>query len=163
MLGVLFFWSFSASAGEAILSWNPNPPSDGVMGYNIYYRTSTGSYGPPINAGNVVTYTVTGLTEGLTYYFALTAYDGFNNESGKSLEQSKFIPVAGGGGGGGSGGGGGGCGRIQTIPGDARAGRVSLDLAIVALVLILTGVWSFLKRRRTVEHGGFKHGHHGKK
>jgi hypothetical protein len=39
-----------------------------------------------VDAGNTTEYTLTGLTEGTTYYFAATAYDTLDNESGYSTE-----------------------------------------------------------------------------
>jgi Purple acid Phosphatase, N-terminal domain/Fibronectin type III domain len=74
-------------AGDAVLTWTPNSESD-LAGYNVYYRTSSGVYGAPFNAGNQTTYTVTGLGIG-TYYFAVTAYDASGNKSGFSIEVSK--------------------------------------------------------------------------
>ena len=61
------------------------------------YGTASGSYlqpqGQGINAGNVTTYTVTGLSNGTTYYyFVVTACDSLGNESGNSNELSKTFP-----------------------------------------------------------------------
>ncbi|NOY84546.1 MAG: hypothetical protein GXO96_06965, partial [Nitrospirae bacterium] len=78
-------------AGEATLSWDANSEAD-LAGYNIHYGTSSQNYGPPITVGKVTTHTLTGLTNGTTYYFALTAYDTSTNESGFSAEVSKDIP-----------------------------------------------------------------------
>lgn len=74
-------------AGDAILSWDPNTEPD-LAGYKVYYGTAAGHYGTPIDAGNVITFTATGLGLG-TYYFAITAYDTSGNESGYSNETSK--------------------------------------------------------------------------
>jgi PKD repeat protein len=64
------------------LSWVANPESD-VIGYKIYYGTD-GKYpysgtgadqgASPIDVGNVLTYTLTGLPDGL-YHLTITAYD----------------------------------------------------------------------------------------
>lgn len=74
------------------LSWDASP-STGVTGYNVYYRanynarpftTSTITVDggeSPINVGNVLTYQVTGIPEGVFVYFAVTAYDDQGNES----------------------------------------------------------------------------------
>jgi hypothetical protein len=69
----------------------PTTNADGTAltdlgGYKIYYGTASGVYGNPADAGNVPTYTLTGLTKGQTYYVAVTAYDTSNNESVKSTE-----------------------------------------------------------------------------
>jgi fibronectin type 3 domain-containing protein len=64
-----------------------------VAGYRVYWGSSSGSYsqalGAGINTGSTTSYTVTGLTVGRTYYFAVTAYDAAGNESAFSGEVSK--------------------------------------------------------------------------
>ena len=69
------------------LTWEANDESD-LAGYTVYYGTSSGVYGVPVDVGNVLTHDVTGLTDG-TYYFVLTASDLSGNESGFSAE----VPV----------------------------------------------------------------------
>jgi len=75
-----------------MLSWSPSASSD-VAGYRVYWGTGSGSYvqavGAGVNTGSATTYTVTGLTAGRTYYFAVTAYDAAGNESAFSAEASK--------------------------------------------------------------------------
>src|SRR5436853_4139764 len=67
-----------------------------LSGYRIYYGTAPGTYlqsaGQGLNAGNVTTYTVTGLSSGTRYYFAVAAYDTLNNESTYSNEVFTVIP-----------------------------------------------------------------------
>jgi uncharacterized repeat protein (TIGR02059 family) len=75
------------TSGNATVSWNANTEPD-LAGYRIYYGTSPGVYGAPIDVGNVLSYTISGLTTGITYYFAVAAYDTSNNESAKSTEVS---------------------------------------------------------------------------
>jgi hypothetical protein len=87
----------SAFAGFATLSWDaPTTNADGtpltdLAGYKVYYGTSSHTYSQNINIGNVTTYTIDNLTEGVTYYFATTAYDTAGNESEYSNEASKTI------------------------------------------------------------------------
>ena len=92
----LFFFSFgygiTALAGDAVLSWDPNMEPD-LSGYKVYYGTTPGNYGVPINIGNQTTHTVTGLGTG-TYYFAVTAHDTSGNQSGFSFEVSKTFSDA---------------------------------------------------------------------
>jgi hypothetical protein len=57
----------------------------------VYQGTTAGSYGPSIDIGNGTTYTASNLQTGLTYYFAITAYDASGNESSPSNEVSKYI------------------------------------------------------------------------
>ena len=59
------------------------------------YGTAPGTYQPlgqGINAGNVTTYTLTALSSGTRYYFAVTAIDTSNTESTYSNEVFKDIP-----------------------------------------------------------------------
>ena len=78
-----FFVNVTAATSVA-LAWNAST-STGVTGYKIYVGMSSGKYGTGIVVGNVLTYTVTGLAKGVTYYFAATAYNatgqsGYSNE-----------------------------------------------------------------------------------
>ncbi len=69
------------------LSWDASTDNVGVTGYKIYYGTeSVTKDGQQYNLGfvktdNVTTSDVTGLTNGTTYYFAITALDAEGNES----------------------------------------------------------------------------------
>jgi chitodextrinase len=83
------------AANTASLSWDAvNFPT--LSGYRVYYGTSAGNYlqapGAGINVGNVTNFTVTGLGAGTRYFFAVTAFDSGNNESGYSNEVFKDIP-----------------------------------------------------------------------
>ncbi|NKE71368.1 fibronectin type III domain-containing protein [Candidatus Manganitrophus noduliformans] len=80
-----------ALAGEAVLTWDPNSEGN-LAGYRVYVGLLPGVYSPPINVGRVTSWTVPNLTEGLTYYFAVTAYDTNGKESGFSNEARKTIP-----------------------------------------------------------------------
>ncbi len=86
---VLLFLTYTPAlfAADAILTWNRNAETT-VTGYKIYYGTAPKQYTNSIDAGNQITYTVTGLSN-LTYYFAVTAYDALKNESNYSNEVSK--------------------------------------------------------------------------
>ena len=55
----------------------------------MYVGTASGVYGAPIDVGKVTSYVVSNLQLGNTYYFAVTAYDGSNNESLHSAEVTK--------------------------------------------------------------------------
>lgn len=76
--------------GHAVLSWHPNTDDD-LAGYKIHYGTAPRTYGPPADVGNVTTHTVGRLQVGVTYYFAVTAYDAAGNESGFSNEVRQTI------------------------------------------------------------------------
>lgn len=87
--------------GQVELSWSPNGESD-LSGYNVYRATASGGPYTKINTSQVVgeAYTDTGLTNGTSYYYVITALDTSGNESGDSTE-AVAVPQAGGGGGGG--------------------------------------------------------------
>jgi len=78
----------SATTNSATLQWAANSESD-LAGYKIYQGTTSGSYGPSVAVGKVTTYTASNLQDGLTYYFAITAYDTSGNESPSSIEVRK--------------------------------------------------------------------------
>ncbi len=79
-------------AGDVTLTWDPpttsadGTPLTDLAGYNVYYGAESGNYSQSIDAGNVITYQVTNLTDGQTYYLSVTAYDTSGNESEYSNE-----------------------------------------------------------------------------
>lgn len=75
------------NCAQVTLAWDRNLETD-LAGYKIYYGTGSRAYNWFIDVGNVTTYTVTGLADGSTYYFAATAYDTSNIESTYSSEVS---------------------------------------------------------------------------
>ena len=87
----LLFSSIDSAAQQLV--WNPNTESD-LAGYRVYYGTASRTYGTPVNVGNVTSCPLTGLSPGVTYYLAVTAYDTQNNESGFSNEVSYTPPCS---------------------------------------------------------------------
>ncbi len=67
-------------SAQVSLAWDANTEPT-LAGYKIYYGTASQNYGWVLDVGKVTTSTVTGLTDGLTYYFAATAYNTSNLES----------------------------------------------------------------------------------
>jgi hypothetical protein len=59
-----------------------------VIGYNLYYGVTSGSYTSETNVGPATSTTVSGLATGVTYCFVVTAYDSFGQESAYSPEVS---------------------------------------------------------------------------
>jgi uncharacterized repeat protein (TIGR01451 family) len=74
-----------AGPNDVTLAWNANTEPD-VTGYLVAWGSSPGSHPNVIDAGNVTTYTVTGLTQNATYYFVVQAHDGAGNVSPNSPE-----------------------------------------------------------------------------
>jgi hypothetical protein len=72
---------------QVILGWNTNPEPD-LAGYKVYVGTASGIYSSPLDVGNITSFTVTGLTPGTAYYFAVSAYDLNGYESSWSNEVS---------------------------------------------------------------------------
>lgn len=89
-------WLFSQSifgATESVtLAWNPAPDST-VVGYKIYYGTTSHIYSTVVNVGNTNHATISGLAAGMTYYFAATSYNQTGEESSLSNEASYTVPV----------------------------------------------------------------------
>ncbi|MBU4502958.1 MAG: Ig-like domain-containing protein [Nanoarchaeota archaeon] len=86
----------TAMPGDTIvnLSWNPNSESD-LAGYNLCRSEIQGGPYTKINPILITTtsYQDISLTNGITYYYVLTAVDNVGNESSYSTETSA-IPIA---------------------------------------------------------------------
>ena len=82
---IIFFTTISAMAASVSLRWDPNDPTP--EGYRVFARESGRSYNysAPIWEDSLTTCTLIGLTEGVTYYFVVRAYDGLL-ESADSAE-----------------------------------------------------------------------------
>jgi hypothetical protein len=85
------------SMGTVKLAWNPNTEID-LAGYKIYIGTSSGIYNyatspyvSPVNVGMVQTFTFILLPGGVTYYFAITAFNSTGQESAFSSELA--VPI----------------------------------------------------------------------
>lgn len=71
----------SARAQQSVtLGWEKSSDPD-VVGYNIYFGTSSQIYTSKLSFGNVTNATITSLADGVTYYFSATTYDSLNRES----------------------------------------------------------------------------------
>lgn len=82
----------ASTAGTATLTWNASTESD-LKGYTVYRGTGSGTYGAPLATlpKTTTNYAATGLQNGTTYFFVITAYDSAGNESTYSNEVSKSI------------------------------------------------------------------------
>jgi hypothetical protein len=81
----------SAMAASVTLDWNASSSAN-VLGYNVYFGTSSGNYASKVDVGGSMSVTISNLVPGLTYYFAATAYDASGGESGFSSEISYSVP-----------------------------------------------------------------------
>jgi hypothetical protein len=125
-LGV-FFLSGSVFASQVTLGWNTNSEAD-LAGYRLYYGRASGSYDSVVNTGNLSSYTLSGLLDGATYYFSLTAIDTAGLESGFSNEATYTTASVSGSGGAGSGTGSGAGGTNSGSAGSGvGAGSASMD------------------------------------
>lgn len=94
--GYIFFLLNSAlvaGAAQVQLAWNPSP-DPGVIGYALYYGSASGYYTNRVEAGNQTATSVTNLTAGIRYYFAVTAYNLLGMESLPSNETSCILSPA---------------------------------------------------------------------
>ncbi len=73
-----------AVAKDVLIAWEA---LDGIAaGYKVYWGHSSRAYDFSADAGSRTEYIVRGLQDGITYYFATTAYDSNYNESEFSRE-----------------------------------------------------------------------------
>ena len=89
---VLAVASFSgnAFAGQLTLAWDS---VSGATGYLVYFGTASAQYSSTQEAGNNTTTTVSGLTDGVRYYFAVKAHNA-TTTSGYSNEVNAVVPGA---------------------------------------------------------------------
>jgi hypothetical protein len=79
-------------SAQVTLAWDPNQEPD-VAGYKIHYGTYSRTYQHTVDVKEFTSCTISGLEDGKTYFFAATAYDTNNNESGYSAEAVYTVPV----------------------------------------------------------------------
>lgn len=84
--------------GEVMLTWDAATDNEGVSGYYVYTGIESvenlgGAYTfGSEDAGNTTTTTVENLSNGTTYYFAVTAYDADGNESPRYSNEAEATP-----------------------------------------------------------------------
>jgi hypothetical protein len=95
--GILFLLCRSLAEGQTTqsitLAWDIDTDPT-VVGYNLNYGTSADSLTQVQNVGDLTTAKVSGLTAGVTYYFAVTAYDADGVNSAYSNEVSLTLAAA---------------------------------------------------------------------
>jgi hypothetical protein len=83
-------WSVLADQ-SVTLTWSPSPNTN-VAGYKMYYGGASRDYTNIVTVGNVTNVTLSGLSEGRTYFFGATTIDSSGTESGFADEASYAVP-----------------------------------------------------------------------
>lgn len=89
-LMLLLTTTASAVAGQLTLAWDPVA---NATGYKLYYGTSSTSYSASVDVKTATTHTLSNLTDGVRYYFAVTSYNGIT-ESGYSTQVNTVVPTS---------------------------------------------------------------------
>src|SRR6266851_4350938 len=94
----LAFAATPAQAAQVQLAWDAplqanGTPVTNLAGYKLYYGSQSGQYQTMIPVGLTTTYTVTNVSAGQTYYFAVKDYDSTGTESALSNEVSVTLPT----------------------------------------------------------------------
>ena len=88
-----------AEAAQVSLTWNApatftdGTPVTGLDGYKLYVGNASGVYQQGIDVGNQTSYALSDLSDGATYYFAVTAYGTDGMESAYSHELVMTFPA----------------------------------------------------------------------
>lgn len=99
---MLLIFGTTAFCQDVTLTWDPSPTPD-VTGYKVYYKENNSTLpfdgvganeGPsPVDVGDNLTATLTGLPDDTIYYFSVTAYDSAGYESSFSnLVSNSWMP-----------------------------------------------------------------------
>ena len=109
--------NLAAAAGDGIVAMTWAPPSSGgsVTSYNVYRGTAAGQETLLSSAGNATSYTDTTVTNGVTYYYKVTATNAAGEGSPSTSAPASPTAVAG--------------TRSLTLPGTAGSYAVTPDAA----------------------------------
>ncbi len=133
-----------AEAASVTLTWERNQEPD-IAGYKIFYGKRSHSYTDTITINDTANkplyrnYTITGLQEGTTYYFAIKAFDLAGQESDFSDEVSVEIPAENGGGTGDDGG---------SLTGDWYNSENWIEVGAT----LITHKWKTVRLRKTFQN-----------
>jgi hypothetical protein len=83
--------SLSSAAQKVTLIWQASPGSD-IAGYCVYCGLASGQYGTKVTVTNGTSATISGLAEGSTYFFVVTAFNTVGLESPPSNEVAYLVP-----------------------------------------------------------------------
>src|SRR6266404_5578645 len=76
LVGILEAHLSSATAGpqgSVTLAWNPSAAAD-VIGYRVYHGETSRVYSAVLDVSSNLSATISGLSAGTNYFFAVTAY-----------------------------------------------------------------------------------------
>ena len=90
-LALFFCFSNAHGAQNVLLAWDASKSST-VAGYFLYCGNENAMYTNKIDIGNNTTASISGLQEGQTYHFAVTAYNSAGVESALSSDVSYITP-----------------------------------------------------------------------
>lgn len=93
MLAAALFCGSARGAQNVSLAWN-SPGNSSVAGYFLYCGSEAGVYTNRINIGNNTSASISGLQEGQTYHFAVSAYSSTGIESPLSSDLTYITPGA---------------------------------------------------------------------
>lgn len=82
----------STNPPSVTLAWNPSPANN-IAGYRLYLGLSSLNYVTLLDVGATTNASLSNLTPGTTYFFAVTAYDTNGLESPFSGEISYLVPI----------------------------------------------------------------------
>ena len=87
---MILFAPIDVLAGSVRLGWDANT-EENLAGYKLHWGIESGNYTNTKDVGNVTQYTITGLADGVRYYFSATAYTDYPKESEYSNEVSHVV------------------------------------------------------------------------
>lgn len=74
------------------LGWDKSPEAN-ITGYRIHYGVASRTYTHTVNVGNTTNAIISGLADGVIYYFAATSLDSYGLESDYSNEAANSLPI----------------------------------------------------------------------
>lgn len=93
VFGEVYVATPGSTTRSVSLAWDPSPDS-AVVGYRIYYGTTSGNWTNQIDIGNQTSVSLTGFVPQTTYYLTVKAYDSNHLESEPSNELEYMAPAA---------------------------------------------------------------------
>ena len=85
-----FYFCQTATGGTVTLAWKPNPEPN-IAGYRVKYGTLSGVYPWNVYVSGKTNITISGLDEGIKYFFVVTAVNSDERESRISKEVASTV------------------------------------------------------------------------